>query len=80
MPNKKFYITLEPNEQEFLSILAKEKDKPISLLIKEFIEEALENHEDMALAAIANKRLKKPQKTVLHEDVWQKLLKQTAQK
>jgi hypothetical protein len=76
MPTKKprFNVTFEESEIKILTLLAKKKHKSISGLAKELILDALSRHEDMALSAIADKRIdkseKQSQKKISHDKAW----------
>ncbi len=68
-------VTMEPREEQLLSLLAKKEDKSVSLLVRELVLEALERREDKVLSVIADARLEETDETLSHKDAWTKLLK-----
>lgn len=65
-------VVLERPMLEALGRMAKREQVSLSLKARDLIREALELHEDIALSALADERLKTLDraKTLTHEEVW----------
>lgn len=68
--NPRINVTLESDVVSLLNSLAVKEGKSVSGMAKTLILDALDRHEDVALARLAQSRDVKSVKTVSHEDVW----------
>ena len=68
--NPRINVTLDKELVAELKELAQHKDKSISNLVQEFIEDALDREEDIALSRLADSRDHEKSDLVSHEDAW----------
>lgn len=68
--NPRINITVEPETQKLLSVLAQQEQRSVSSLATELILEALERREDIVLSAIAQERDTEDIDIVSHDDIW----------
>jgi len=70
--NPRINVVLEKPVYEKVERLAKRDGVSLSLKVRDLVREAIEVDEDMALAAVAEKRDKtfRKSKALRHEDVW----------
>ncbi|MGE3623866.1 MAG: DUF6290 family protein [Bdellovibrionales bacterium] len=70
--NPRLNVTLLPETAVLLAELAKKEGKSVASLAKELVLDALEQREDIALSALAERREKEQagKKTYSHEEVW----------
>jgi len=70
---KRFNITLDRNTEQMVNFLAKHKNQPKSAIIASLTREALELQEDIALAKLAEERMRTHKGRWLnHEEAWGK--------
>ncbi|HEV2916470.1 MAG TPA: DUF6290 family protein [Candidatus Babeliales bacterium] len=68
--NPRINITIEPETQKLLSVLAHQEQRSVSSLATELILEALERREDIGLSTIAQERDTEEMEIVSHDDIW----------
>ena len=70
---KRINITLDPETERVINVLAKRKKQSKSAIVASLTREALELQEDIALAKIAEERMKcHDGRWLKHEEVWGK--------
>jgi predicted DNA-binding protein len=72
MPTKhpRLNVVLDDSLFSILTGIAKKEDKSMSVLAKELIQAALEQHEDFLLSKLATEREEKSKKTIPHDKAW----------
>jgi predicted DNA-binding protein len=70
---RRLNITLTPEMEEFISILAKRDKVPEATKVSQILEKALEEMEDQILLEIAEERDVKGTKWISHEDFWKEI-------
>lgn len=68
--NPRLNVVLDSELYDMVEKLSKQKDKSMSVVAKELIEDALEKHEDLVLSKMAMKRESKSKKKISHDKVW----------
>lgn len=68
--NPRLNVVLDTELYEMVEKLSKQKDKSMSVVAKELIEDALEKHEDLTLSEMVMKRENRSKKTVRHDKAW----------
>ena len=68
--NPRLNVVLEQKLFKIIKQMAQKEDKSMSEMAKQLMVLAIENHEDILLSHIAEKREKLSQKTVSHKEAW----------
>jgi len=79
MPTKypRLNVVFEPKLYETIRALAQEDTISMSQKVRDLVQEALEDQEDLALATLADERMRtfQPTKALSHEQIWAHLKK-----
>jgi predicted DNA-binding protein len=68
--NPRLNVVLDDTLFAVLSGMAKKEDKSMSIVAKELIQAAIEQHEDLLLSEMALKREEKSKKKISHDKAW----------
>jgi predicted DNA-binding protein len=72
---KRLNITLTPELEEAIELMAEHESKPQATKARELLEKAVELEEEMILARIAHERKRESDgKYITHEELWEELI------
>lgn len=72
---RRINVSLSPEQDEFVSILAKRDSVPIASKISELLDSALEEMEDEIWLEIAEERESSGGPYIKHDELWKKVFK-----